>query len=82
MFPSAFRLLADAEERLGVAVSCPDCGGTSVNVVSRRHVDEPFFNDDAVAVVAHVFAADAKELVAGFRAELDSAAFDARRRAL
>jgi len=82
VFPSAFRLLAEAEERLGVAVRCPDCGGTSVNVVSRRHVDEPFFNDDAVAVVEHVFAADAEELVAGFRAELDSAAFDARRRAL
>jgi hypothetical protein len=53
-----------------------------VNVVSRRHVDEPFYNDERVAVVEHVFAADTEELVAGFRAELDSAAFDARRLSL
>jgi hypothetical protein len=79
VFPSAFRLLAAAEERVGVAVRCPDCGGTSVNVVTHRHVDEPFFNDPDVGVVEHVFRADADALVDAFRAELDSGAFDARR---
>ena len=62
--------------------TCPACGGTSVNLVTRRHVDEPFYNDERVAVVDHVFAADAEALVAGFRAELDSATFDARRLSL
>jgi hypothetical protein len=79
VFPSAFRLLAAAEERVGVAVRCPDCGGTSVNVVTHRHVDEPFFNDPDVGVVEHVFRADTDALVDAFRAELDSGAFDARR---
>jgi hypothetical protein len=79
VFPSAFRLLTAAEERLGVAVSCPDCGGTSVNLVTHRHVDEPFYNDADVGVVEHVFGADADALVAAFRDELDSGRFDARR---
>jgi len=79
VFPSAFRLLAAAEERVGVAVRCPGCGGTSVNVVTQRHVDEPFFNDLHVGVVEHVFRADADALVDAFRAELDSGSFDARR---
>jgi hypothetical protein len=79
VFPSAFRLLAAADERVGVAVRCPDCGGTSVNLVSHRHVDEPFWNDPDVGVVEHVFGTDADSLVAAFRAELESGAFDARR---
>lgn len=79
VFPSAFRLLAAAEARVGVAVRCPDCGGTSVNVVTHRHVDEPFFNDADVGVVEHLFRADADALVDAFRAELDSGSFDARR---
>jgi len=79
VFPSAFRLLAAAEERVGVAVRCPGCGGTSVNVVTQRHVDEPFFNDLHVGVVEHVCRADADALVDAFRAELDSGSFDARR---
>jgi hypothetical protein len=79
VFPSAFRLLAAAQERVGVAVRCPCCGGTSVNLVTQRHVDEPFFNDRAVDVVEHVFSADADALVASFRDELESGAFDARR---
>ncbi len=79
VFPSAFRVLAPAEERVGVAVNCPGCGGTSVNVVSRRHVDEPFYNDPRVGVVEHVFRHDHDSLVAAFAAELDSDAFDARR---
>lgn len=82
VFPSAFRLLAPAEERVGVAVRCPGCGATSVNLVSHRHVDEPFYNDPRVDVIEHVFGADREALVATFRDELDSGAFDARRRDL
>ena len=79
VYPSAFRALAPSDERLGVAVRCPDCEGTTVNLVSRRHLDEPFFHDPRVHVIEHVFEADRDGLVSAFREELDSAAFDARR---
>ena len=82
VFPSSFRVLAPADERVGVAVRCPGCEGTSVNLVTHRHVDEPFFNDARVDVVEHIFAGDHETLVAAFRDELESGAFDARRRAL
>jgi hypothetical protein len=82
VFPSAFRVLAPADDRVGLAVRCPCCGGTSVNLVSTRHVDEPFFNDPRVDVIQHVFEADRERIVAHFREELESGAFDARRREL
>ena len=43
--PSAFRVLGGGGEELGLAVECPLCAHTSVNVVSRDHVDVPFYND-------------------------------------
>jgi hypothetical protein len=82
VFPSAFRVLSAGEEGVGVAVECPGCTRTSVNVVSREHVDVPFYNDRRVAVVEHVFAFDRGQAVEAFRAELFSGAFDARRRDL
>ena len=80
--PSAFALLAPGggwRGLVGVAFRCPVCGRVSVNLVSPEHVDVPFHHDHEVGVVEHVFAADAEALVAEFRAELGSAAFDARR---
>jgi hypothetical protein len=50
-----------------------------VNLVSRPHVDLPFFNDPEVGVVAHVFAEDAALTLEAFQAELYSTSFDARR---
>jgi hypothetical protein len=81
VFPSAFRLLSPAldGEHVGVAVRCPVCRNLSVNVVSRAHLDVPFVNDRDVGVVRHVFEDDLERTIAAFRAELDSAAFDARR---
>lgn len=79
VFPSAFFVLAPGDGSLGLAVRCPSCGGTSVNVVSERHVDLPFHHDAEIGVVAHVFGDDAERLVDEFRAELDSGRFDARR---
>ena len=80
-FPSSFFLLAPGgrDDAVGLAVHCPACGGVSVNLVSRQHVDVPFHNDGTIGVVDHVFAADALRTVAEFRAELYSTAFDARR---
>jgi hypothetical protein len=82
VFPSAFRLLSAGDDRLGLAVECPTCARTSVNVVSRPHVDVPFYNDRHVEVVEHIFSTDCEHTVESFRAELDSKAFDASRRDL
>ena len=81
-FPSAFRALAPADDRVGLAVDCPACAVTSINLVTHRHVDEPFYSDPRVDVVEHVFRHDRDDLVAAFREELESGAFDARRRRL
>jgi hypothetical protein len=81
-FPSTFRLLSPGQEAVGLAVRCPDCGRTSVNLVTRDHVDVPFYNDERVAVVEHVFASDAAATLDAFREELGSSSFDARLRRL
>ena len=79
VFPSAFILLAPGDGALGLAVRCPSCRRTSVNIVSHEHVDVPFHNDREVGVVGHVFADDLHSALAEFRAELWSTGFDARR---
>ena len=79
VFPSAFFLLAPGDGRLGLAVHCPACRRTSVNLVTHEHVDVPFHNDHEVGVVEHMFPSDVHEAVEEFRAELWSSAFDARR---
>jgi hypothetical protein len=65
-----------------MAVRCPVCARTSINLVSREHVDVPFHNDREIGVVPHVFGGDAAATVDAFRAELYSSAFDARRLSL
>jgi hypothetical protein len=79
VFPSAFFLLAPGDGRLGLAVHCPACRRTSVNLVTHEHVDVPFHNDREVGVVEHVFADDVHSTVEEFQAELWSSGFDARR---
>src|SRR3989454_12719934 len=72
VFPSAFFLLAPGDRTLGLAVRCPACTRTSVNLVSRPHVDLPFHNDVEVGVVRHVFAEDAVRTLEEFHAHLES----------
>jgi hypothetical protein len=83
MTPSAIALIAPGGggtwDWFGVAVRCPWCSSTSVNLVSRQHVDIPFWNDPRVAVVDHVFEEDTLRAVDAFRAELLSSRFDERR---
>ena len=80
VFPSAFVLLAPGgRDRLGLAVRCPSCARVSLNLVSHQHVDVPFYNDTAVGVVEHLLGGDVERTLEDFRAELYSAAFDARR---
>jgi hypothetical protein len=82
VFPSSFFLLAPGDGSLGLAVRCPACQRTSVNLVSQEHVDVPFHHDREIGVVEHVFPEDVHATVEEFRAELWSTAFDARRLAL
>jgi hypothetical protein len=82
VFPSSFFLIAPGEGSLGIAVRCPVCERTSVNLVSPEHVDLPFHNDREIGVVPHVFPADAERMLDEFRSELDSGRFDARRLSL
>ncbi len=82
VFPSSFFLLAPGDGSLGVAVRCPACQRTSVNLVSQAHVDVPFHNDAAVGVVEHVFTEDVEHTLDAFRAELYSGSFDSRRLSL
>ena len=82
VFPSSFSLLASAHGAVALAVRCPVCSRTSINLVSEPHVDLPFHNDGEIGVVDHVFEADADDAVEEFAAELYSARFDARRLAL
>ena len=82
VFPSSFRALGAGEDRIGLAVECPSCSRTSVNLVTHRHVDVPFYNDRKVDVVEHIFSDDRETTLEAFRFELDSGRFDARRRDL
>ena len=84
MFPSSFSLLSPSGRggAVGIAVCCPVCGRTSINLVSEQHVDLPFHNDAEIGVVEHVLASDAAQAAEEFAAELDSARFDARRLSL
>ena len=82
VFPSSFFLLAPGDGSLGLAVRCPTCHRTSVNLVSHEHVDLPFHNDPKVGVVEHVFSDDLARTLEDFRAELYSASFDTRRLSL
>jgi len=77
--PSSFRLLAPRPETVAVAVRCPVCDSTSINLVTPSHVDVPFHTDATVGVVAHVFDDGALPTIDAFRAELDAASFDEKR---
>ena len=79
VFPSSFFLLAPGDRALGLAVRCPACQRTSVNLVSHAHVDVPWHNDAEVGVVEHLFADDLARTIEAFREELYSTHFDARR---
>lgn len=79
VFPSSFFLLTPGDGSLGLAVRCPACRRTSVNLVTHEHVDVPFWNDREVGVVEQLFADDVTSTIEAFRDELWSARFDARR---
>ena len=77
--PSSFTLLAPGDGAVCVAIRCPVCTTTSINVVSHAHVDFPFWNDRSVGVAEHVYSPGALASVEEFRKELASATFDRKR---
>ena len=77
--PSAFALIAPGDGSFGIAVRCPVCAAVSVNLVTREHVDIPFWNDARVGVVEHVFPRDKLRAIDEFCAELQSSRFDEKR---
>ena len=79
MTPSSFRLLAPLPETVAVAVRCPVCDSTSINLVTPPHVDVPFHCDSTVGVVARVFEDGALSPIDAFRAELGAVSFDEKR---
>jgi hypothetical protein len=81
VFPSFFRLLAPSEPdgSIGIAVFCPACFRTSINLVTHEHVDLPFHNDIEIGVIPHIFTSDTMHTLDEFRARLYSSDFDARR---
>ena len=80
--PSSFRLLAPLPETVAVAVRCPVCDSTSINLVTAPHVDVPFHSDTTVGVVAHAFEDGSLPTIDAFRAELDAVSFDEKRLAI
>jgi hypothetical protein len=76
-YPSDVRFVSGREGLLGVAVECGGCGESSLNLVSRRHLDEPFFHDRVVGAVERPLAEIAE--IEHFRRELWSGRFDAHR---
>jgi hypothetical protein len=77
VFPSSFFLLAASGDAVGVAVRCPVCTRTSVNLVTHSHVDLPFHNDPEIGVVRHVFWDEPLE--GGLAPLLESGGVDGRR---
>jgi len=79
-YPSRLRLIAPAagSDLVGVAVSCATCGEVSVNIVSQRHLDQPFFHDPVLRYVERPLPPGA-DIVARFRHELWSGRFDDER---
>ena len=77
MTPSALALVAPGDGSFGIAVRCPGCSALSVNLVSREHVDIPFWNDARIGVLDHVV--QETEVIEDFRTELLSARFDEKR---
>jgi hypothetical protein len=79
-YPSRLRLLQPSDDRdlVGVAVRCAACSRISLNLVSERHLDQPFFHDRVLRYVDSSY--DGRlETMAQFREELWSGRFDEER---
>jgi hypothetical protein len=76
-YPSTLEWVAGRERLVGIAVHCGWCHETSLNLVSHRHLDEPFYHDRVVAALERPVAEMAE--IEAFRSELWSGRFDDHR---
>jgi hypothetical protein len=76
-YPSALSWIEGRERLVGVAVACAACGETSLNLVSARHLDEPFYHDPVVSAVERPLQEMSE--IERFRHELWSGRFDGHR---
>lgn len=79
-FPSSLRIVAPLTERehsathtVGVLVRCHACERHSVNLVSRNHLDVPYFNDEVIHYVDRMIGDDSVTTVEAFRHQLSTA---------
>lgn len=82
-FPSSLRAVTPThttDETCGVLVRCGSCRRLSINLVTRQHLDVPFFNDEAVRFVPTMVADERVTDEEAFRQELSSTAVDWARR--
>jgi hypothetical protein len=79
-YPSHLALLAPSEDArlVGVAVRCAACGGSTINLVSRRHLDQPFFHDGVLRYVERP-ADEPLDDLERFRRDLWTSRFDEER---
>lgn len=79
-YPSRLTMLAPADDGplVGVAVTCAACAHVSINLVSRRHLDEPFFHDRVLYYVDRTFDGELDSFER-FRDDLWSSRFDEER---
>jgi hypothetical protein len=79
-YPSRLRLIQPSDDRslVGIAVRCATCSRTSLNLVSERHLDQPFFHDRVLRYVDTTYDGRLEEM-ARFREDLWSARFDEER---
>ncbi len=79
-YPSRLAMLAPTDDArlVGVAVGCAACAHVSINLVSDRHLDQPFFHDRVVRFVDRTFD-DALDSFERFCEDLWSSRFDEER---
>lgn len=74
-FPSSLRLISaehdHGDERLGVLVRCFSCSRLTVNLVTRQHLDVPFYNDRRISFIPQVFAGQRLSAEEHFRHQLE-----------
>lgn len=75
-FPSSLRMVSPVEhsgpERHGVLFRCFTCERMTINLVSRQHLDVPFYNDPSLHYVDRVVGKDRLTTEEAFRHQLDS----------
>lgn len=75
-FPSSLRLVAPTEgtdaERIGVTVRCFHCQRLTVNIVSRSHLDVPWYSDPHIAYLGVLLRDDQITTEERFRHQLAS----------